>query len=388
MEQGLSRVSRTHLRDILGLHSKRFLATSQQTNLQLHLTCRTFRARNRDFSTTASHASKRYAKLYLGNKDQTTPDYWKLPREGGWDCDFHIFDPSSPFSPTRSFTPSEASWTSYLDFNADISRTRTPSSLVLVQPSVYGTDNSLLLKLLEENSGIMADSERDLRGIVALDVSTVTDEELWNMHALGVRGVRISLPPDGRASDLNKEIMLVANRLRRLNTLKCWLIQLRIPGELWEDIADTVSSVPFRFIADHYGGMKAVSMSGIKSLQKPRGLNQLLELAKTGKVFIKISAPYRSSTDEKHAYQDTQALLKNFAYWVPDSLIWGSDWPHTRSPEHHIMLDGIAEEENGIAEEEPFREVNFPAWLKMLKRYMGYQAWIRMISRNPEKLFK
>lgn len=80
-------------------------------------------------------------------------------------------------------------------------------------------------------------TDREVRAIVVLDLETVTDKELTNMHALGVRGVRFNMAASGKAvqaSDLSERILTVAKRLEGLKMLKNWFLQLFIPGNLWE----------------------------------------------------------------------------------------------------------------------------------------------------------
>jgi predicted TIM-barrel fold metal-dependent hydrolase len=55
---------------------------------------------------------------------------------------------------------------------------------VLVQPSVYGTDNSAIEEALQSN-------EFELRAIAVVSES-ITDKEIERLHALGFRGIRIN----------------------------------------------------------------------------------------------------------------------------------------------------------------------------------------------------
>ena len=56
-------------------------------------------------------------------------------------------------------------------------------NLVLVQPSVYGTDNSCLLAALADLGPARS------RGIVVVDPSNIQSGTLDEWHALGVRGL-------------------------------------------------------------------------------------------------------------------------------------------------------------------------------------------------------
>jgi predicted TIM-barrel fold metal-dependent hydrolase len=105
------------------------------------------------------------------------------------DTHVHIFDPSGhPYAATRSYSPSAAVLSELLDFTSRFTRNGLPSTVVLVQPSPYGTDNRLLCQSLQmcHRQGLPL-----ARGIAVIDPDTTPDGELQQLHQCGVRGVRI-----------------------------------------------------------------------------------------------------------------------------------------------------------------------------------------------------
>jgi predicted TIM-barrel fold metal-dependent hydrolase len=64
---------------------------------------------------------------------------------GATDCHLHIFGPNAryPYTPNRAYTPPEASLASYDALAASLGLER----MVIVQPSVYGKDNSCTLDM-------------------------------------------------------------------------------------------------------------------------------------------------------------------------------------------------------------------------------------------------
>src|SRR5262249_39559028 len=56
----------------------------------------------------------------------------------------------------------------------------------------------------------------------------------------------------------------------------------------------------------------------------------LLDLVKSGKAYVKVSAAYRASTKAPD-YADVDALAKELIATNPDRILWGSDWPHPDS---------------------------------------------------------
>jgi hypothetical protein len=72
------------------------------------------------------------------------------------------------------------------------------------------------------------------RGIAVVDVQTITDAELQEMHDLGVRGVRLNFQADGKSVDtvaFNKALEAAAERIAHMPG---WMIQVFIPGYIWD----------------------------------------------------------------------------------------------------------------------------------------------------------
>ena len=121
----------------------------------------------------------------------------------GWDCHVHVFDAASPVA-TGHYRPAHRPL-------AQIEAAAVAAGvqhLVLVQPSVYGHDNTLLLQALAARPGRH-------RGVVVLG-NEVDDHELDAMHALGVRGVRLNLvsPVGESGADVGRRFAALAPRLR------------------------------------------------------------------------------------------------------------------------------------------------------------------------------
>jgi len=102
---------------------------------------------------------------------------------GTCDAHFHVFGAQDryPMDPRRNDTPHTAS----LDDYRRVMRAVGIERGVIVQPSVYGTDNRATLDALR------AGGDR-FRAIV-VPPADVSDAELARWHALGVRGVRLNL---------------------------------------------------------------------------------------------------------------------------------------------------------------------------------------------------
>ncbi|CAG9936347.1 unnamed protein product [Clonostachys rosea f. rosea IK726] len=300
---------------------------------------------------------------------------------GAWDTHVHVFDTSiGPFAPARAYTPAQASLSQLVDFGRNLTQASEAPSFVIVQPSPYGTDNTVLLSTLRSLQALGLKG----RGIAVVDVQTITDAELQEMHDLGVRGVRLNFQADGKSVDtvaFNKALEAAAERIAHMPG---WMIQVFIPGYIWDDIFDTVVALPVPVIADHIGGLKGPSKlpegANVDHSQQP-GYQSLTELARRNKVIIKISALYRASTITDISHDDLAPLVRSLASEVPDQLVWASDWPHTG--------EGKDREANGIDKVEPFRHVDNETMLASLKGWIDSETiWAKMLVDNPARIYK
>ncbi len=220
-------------------------------------------------------------------------------------CDTHahvIAKKGYPFCSERSYTPDPAPEDAYISM-LDHFFMRFG---VLIQVSVYGTDNRYLTKVLQRHP------ER-LRGIAVVDTD-VDDAELARLHACGVRGIRINALFGG-ASRLH-DMEALAKRIAPYG----WHIQLYLDPTLLRQMTDRLSRLPCPVVLDHMAHISVEEgLSGT-------GFRALLHIAQADHVWVKLSAANRIS--KRVDFSDTtifaHALIENGA----DRLLWGSDWPH------------------------------------------------------------
>ena len=91
-------------------------------------------------------------------------------RQGTVDTHFHVFRADAPLNTPRSYTPDIATIADWIEFSENLGIAKG----VLVQPSVYGLDNSVLLEALAAFPG-------RLRGIVVIDPET-GETEIERLH--------------------------------------------------------------------------------------------------------------------------------------------------------------------------------------------------------------
>ena len=219
----------------------------------------------------------------------------------GWDCHVHVFSPQAPVAPGH-YQPQAAA----LETIDELAAGCGIGHLVLVQPSVYGTDNNLMLQMLRRQPGRH-------RGVAVVDASA-TPADLQAMHEAGVRGVRFNLvSPVG-----NGEAALdaLAPLLRALG----WHVQWYARAGDLARIAALQERHGLRFVLDHYAGVPP----GLAA--NDSAWDALTKLANQG-AWVKLSAPYRLPGQTSAAA--LQAHGEHLAALFSRRVVWGSDWPHT-----------------------------------------------------------
>lgn len=107
---------------------------------------------------------------------------------------------------------------------------QTQSTPLLVQPSPYKTDCTVLVECLRE----LKDRQIQALGISVIGVERVTDQELERMHELGVRGIRLNFQADGKDLDIASVQTAMQKGAARIRHLPGWMIQVFIPAWTWD----------------------------------------------------------------------------------------------------------------------------------------------------------
>jgi predicted TIM-barrel fold metal-dependent hydrolase len=237
-----------------------------------------------------------------------TPPAFAVP-PGACDCHTHVFGPPTqfPFTPQRSYTPGEASLEELLALQRDLHLDR----VVIVQPSVYGTDNSCTVDALRRLDG---------RGrAVAVIADDITQAELEALHRAGVRGVRLNLATAG-VNDPDVARRRLAATTARIAPLN-WHVQIYTDMAVIAALQADLEALKVPLVIDHFGGAQAAW-----GPTQP-GFAALLALVRAGKAYVKLSAPYRSSS-RRPDYADVASLAAPLIAANPARMLWGSDWPH------------------------------------------------------------
>ena len=229
-----------------------------------------------------------------------------LPK-GACDSHFHVFDAPSQLVPQRSYTPPIASDDDYHMLQKTLGFERS----VIVQPSVYGTDNETTMASCRANS--------NRRAVVVID-DQITDAQLRSLADDGAVGCRVNLLfASGVAFATLSD---VAHRVADYG----WHIQILADISDFEALESVIPSLPVPVIFDHMGHMSAAK--GVDHIAFQRFLRYLAE----GKIWAKLSGAYRVSAQSSCRYDDVAPLAKALVKANVERLVWGTDWPHPQVP--------------------------------------------------------
>lgn len=241
----------------------------------------------------------------------STPVNFDVPT-GACDCHTHIHgDPAKfPYFPGRVYTPEPASPEEMSALHKALHIER----VVIVTPSVYGTDNSATLFGMKARGATA-------RGVAVIDENT-KDSDLDAMNQAGIRGIRLNLATGG-VSDPAMGRPRFQAAVERVKA-RGWHVQLFTSPAMISAIKDLVAASPVPVVFDHFGGALAE-----RGAAQP-GFSDLLDLVKSGKAYVKISGGYRASKLAPD-YPDVVPLARALIAANSDRIVWGTDWPHPNS---------------------------------------------------------
>ena len=274
------------------------------------------------------------------------------------DAHVHVIGAGDPQSQDRTYTAAPAAL-------PDLERVAAPLGVgrfVVVQPSFYGTDNRVLLRTLDALCGRG-------RGVAVIDPAAADPPELAAMARQGVRGLRINLYSSmSRVEDGLLERMFADTAAAASG--QGWHVEVIAPIRMLAAAAPMLAGAGVPVVLDHYGlhaGSAPEDAAGAA----------LLDLLRRPHVWMKLSAPYRSSGDALAVRPDA-AWLAALLQAGGDRCVWGSDWPHT--PVHALQT--------GDQAALPHRVLDYAAVLD------GFRASLppgpcadAVLCRNPARLY-
>jgi predicted TIM-barrel fold metal-dependent hydrolase len=243
------------------------------------------------------------------------------------DCHAHILGPLAQhaYSPERVYTPPDCLLPDYRHMLSALGVARA----VLVQPSVYGSDNTVMLRALREAG---ADG-MGIRGVAVVEAD-IGEAELASMHAAGVRGVRVNIV-DVRDTTAGMPLAALRTLAARIAPLG-WHMEFLLHVDAFANLDRDLADFPVEVVFGHLGYMRAD-----KGIAAP-GFQALLRLLEHGRAWVKLTGPYRISTGAM-PYPDVTPLAAALLRAAPARIVWGSDWPH-------VMMKGDMPNDGDLAD--------------------------------------
>ena len=256
---------------------------------------------------------------------------FRLP-PGSVDAHCHVFGPGRefPFAPERKYTPCDASKEQLFALRDHLGFDRN----VIVQATCHGADNSALIDALKH-------SNHRARGVVTVKRS-VTDQQLKDMHAAGVRGVRFNFVKRLVDFTPKDELMEIAARIAPLG----WHVVIYFEAvdlpELWDFFTAVHDDLATTVVVDHMGRPDVGMPVG-----GPQFELFIKFMREYPNVWSKVSCPERLSVagppalnGERNAYRDVVPFARGIVETFPDRVLWGTDWPHPNLKDH-MPDDGL-----------------------------------------------
>lgn len=240
------------------------------------------------------------------------PDF-QLPK-GAVDAHCHVFGPAAefPFAPERKYTPCDAGKAELYALRDHLGFTRN----VIVQATCHGTDNRAMMDACRSGGDLA-------RGIASV-AADITEAELREMHAAGVRGVRFNFVKR-LVDDTPKEVFLaIANKIKHFG----WHIVVYFEAQDLEEIEPFLKQLPTIVVVDHMGRPDVSKGVGHPDFQR---FIQLMEDNKN--IWSKVTCPERLSK-QGPPYDDVVAYCAEIVARFPDRVLWGTDWPHPNMKSH------------------------------------------------------
>ena len=252
-----------------------------------------------------------------------SPDF-KLPA-GAVDAHCHVFGPAAefPFAKERKYTPCDASKDQLFALRDHLGFSRN----VIVQATCHGRDNRAMMDACRASNGMA-------RGVASVGAD-VTDEELADMHAAGVRGVRFNFVRRLVEATPRDVFLKIAQRIAPLG----WHIVVYFEAADLADLEPFLEQLPTSIVVDHMG--RPDVSKGVDHPDFKRFLN-LME--RHDNIWSKVTCPERLTT-QGPPYDDVVAFGAEVVKRFPNRVLWGTDWPHpnmkTHMPDDGALVDYI-----------------------------------------------
>jgi 2-pyrone-4,6-dicarboxylate lactonase len=245
--------------------------------------------------------------------DPSKPGY--SPPPGAVDAHCHVFGPGDvfPYAPERKYTPTDAGKDELVKLRDFLGF----SGNVVVQATCHGSDNRALADALIAAEG-------RARGVATIRPG-VSRDELADLHAAGVRGIRFNFVKrlvDPKPDDYYRGLVDLIAEFG-------WHIVVYFEAPDLAERWDLFTSLPTTVVVDHMGRpdvTQAVDGEGFALF--------LRFMAEHENVWSKVGGAERLSVSGPPDYSDVVPFARHVVQTFPDRVLWGTDWPHPNMKSH------------------------------------------------------
>ena len=152
----------------------------------------------------------------------------------------------------------------------------------------------------------------------------ISDTALEDLHLAGIRGVRCNIVDLAEAKGVLpiSQLSALANKIAPFG----WHLEFLMHVNEFPDLAQLLSNFPVPVVLGHLGYLK--TNLGIKD----RGFQNLLSLMREERAWVKLTGPYRITSEARVPYADTNPFAHALIAANPRQVVWGTDWPHPNIP--------------------------------------------------------
>lgn len=233
------------------------------------------------------------------------PDFQVPPNACDAHC--HVFGPERkfPFAAKRGYTPVDAPQEKLAALHAHLGLSRA----VIVQASCHGSDNRALVDALKAGP--------DTRRGIACVEPRVTDAELAELDAAGVRGSRFSFVKHLGGDSRIAAMRALARRYAEIG----WHVAVYFDADRIDELIPALRALPVPVVIDHMGRVNA------SGGQDQHAFIQLQRLLEDERFWVKVSGVERISRAGP-PFRDAVPFARTLVHRFPERVLWGTDWPH------------------------------------------------------------
>ena len=237
------------------------------------------------------------------------------PPPGAVDAHCHVFGPGDvfPYAPERKYTPTDAPKEVLFERRDFLGFDRN----VIVQATCHGADNRAMVDAL------LTAGDR-ARGVATVKPG-ITNAELADLHAAGVRGIRFNFVrrlADPKPDDYYQGLV---DQVAELGWHIVVYFEAPDLAERWQ----LFTSMPTVVVVDHMGRpdvTQPLDGPGFELFNRFMRENE--------NVWAKVSGAERLSVSGPPTYDDFVPFARHIVQTFPDRVLWGTDWPHPNMKSH------------------------------------------------------